>query len=53
MAFSLYSTLCDSISVPSSSTNVTVYWFTVLLNCAVYVASPVTSSIAGLQPVNV
>ena len=42
-----------STVVPSSSTNVTVYLFTVLLYVAVYVALPVTVATSGVQPANV
>ena len=40
-------------NVPSSSTNLIVYWFIVLVYVAVYVASPSTSFTSLSQPANV
>ena len=48
-----YATLPDCSSVPSSSTNLIVYSLTVEAYVAVYVASPVTLAISGVQPANV
>ena len=44
-----YSFSSLSTVVPSSSTNLTLYFWAVELNWAVYVALPLTSVIAGLQ----
>ena len=42
-----------SRTVPSWFFHVTVYVLVVLLNCAVYVVSPLIAPTAGLHPVNV
>ena len=46
---SQYATISDCNTVPSSFSNVIKYSFTVLSNCAVYVAHVVTATTAGLH----